>query len=226
MDDYQFTLTPKGNTLELALLAQNDAKVQRFGHMLILKLAHGLISWLDRKEVPVNEVSFAFERPSFAQDYSAIFPANVHFSCKSTAISFLQDDLGPVQPRSTTELDQFLENAPRDWIFTRSREHTQALRVRSCISQLGWDRAHLTEVARTLHMTSRTLIRRLAADDTSFQAIKDALRRDIAIRHLAIGVKSIEEVAHEVGFSSNANFYRAFQSWTGSTPSTYRNVRR
>ena len=124
LDDHQFTLTPKGNTLELALLAQNDAKVQRFGHMLILKLAHGLISWLDRKEVPVNEVSFAFERPSFAQEYSAIFPANVHFSCKSTAISFLQDDLGPVQPRSTTELDQFLENAPRDWIFTRSREHT------------------------------------------------------------------------------------------------------
>ena len=51
LDDYQFTLTPKGNTLELALLAQNDAKVQRFGHMLILKLAHGLIFWLDRKEV-------------------------------------------------------------------------------------------------------------------------------------------------------------------------------
>ena len=87
--------------------------------------------------------------------------------------------------------------------------------MRSCISQLGWDRAHLTEVARTLHMTSRTLIRRLTAEDKSFQAIKDALRRDIAIRHLAIGVKSIEEVAHEVGFSSNANFYSAFQSWTG-----------
>jgi AraC-like DNA-binding protein len=49
------------------------------------------------------------------------------------------------------------------------------------------------------------------------------LRRDIAIRHLSIGLKSIEEIAHEVGFSSAANFHRAFQSWTGTTPSSYRN---
>jgi AraC-like DNA-binding protein len=88
---------------------------------------------------------------------------------------------------------------------------------------MGWASANLTEVARSMHLTSRTLIRRLEADGTSFQSIKDALRRDIAIRHLSIGLKSIEEIAHEVGFSSAANFHRAFQSWTGTTPSSYRN---
>ena len=73
-----------------------------------------------------------------------------------------------------------------------------------------------------MNMTPRTLIRRLDADDTSFQAIKDALRRDIAIRDLQAGGKSIEAIALDVGFSSAANFHRAFQRWTGSTPSSYR----
>ena len=73
-----------------------------------------------------------------------------------------------------------------------------------------------------MHMTPRTLIRRLEDNGTSFQAIKDGLRRDIAIRDLQAGRKSIEAIALDVGFSSAANFHRAFQRWTGSTPRSYR----
>lgn len=222
LDDYQFTLTEVDNASVLALQPQSDRPVQKFGHMLILKLAHGLLSWLARQEAPVNEVGFGFGRPSFAQDYAVIFPAPVKFDTLETFISFDLQNMGPIQMRSATELDLFLENAPREWIFTRSREHTQALRVRSYLSQMGWEKANLTEAARSMHMTPRTLIRKLQADGTSFQSIKDDLRRDIAIRHLSVGAKSVETIAHEVGFSSAANFHRAFHRWTGSTPRSYR----
>jgi len=222
LDDHQFQLTEKDRVLELALLPQRNPPIQRFGHMLILKLAHGLLSWLAKEETPVREVGFAFERPAFAQDYAVIFPAPVAFERAATSISFDLDQLRPVQMRSTAELDLFLENAPRDWIFTRSREHSQSLRVRHYLSQTGWESANLAQTAQSMHMTPRTLIRKLEADGTSFQSIKDALRRDIAIRHLSMGDKSVDAIAHEVGFSSAANFHRAFQRWTGNTPSAYR----
>lgn len=222
LDDYQFALTEADDGLILALEPQGDAPVQRFGHMLILKLAHGLLSWLTKQEVSVKEVHFAFERPGFEQDYAIIFPAPVRFGSAATSISFDRSSLSAVQMRSTIEATQFLENAPRDWIFTRSREHTQSLRLRDYLGAVGWENANLTQAARVLHMTPRTLIRKLAADGTSFQAIKDALRRDIAIRHLQTGERSIEAIAHDVGFSSAANFHRAFQRWTGNTPSAYR----
>jgi AraC-like DNA-binding protein len=222
LDDYQFELVETQATLRLALMPQGDKAAQRFGHMLILKLAHGLLSWLARHEVPVSGVSFAFERPAFEEDYAVIFPAPVRFGQPATSISFALDVLGPVQVRSSVDLDHFLETAPRDWIFTRSREHTQSLRVRNYLSQTGWDSANLTGTATAMHMTPRTLIRKLEADGTSFQAIKDALRRDIAIRHLQMGQHSVESIAHEVGFSSAANFHKAFQRWTGNTPSSYR----
>lgn len=222
LDEYQFDLTDAENSLVLTLNPQKDTQVRPFGHMLILKLAHGLLSWLAGHEVPVKGVGFAFDRPKFDQDYAIVFPAPLQFGRPATSISFDLAVLGSVEARTTADLDRFLRNAPRDWIFTRSREHTQSLRVRTFLSQTAWDKANLTQAARAMHMTPRTLIRRLDADGTSFQTIKDALRRDIAIRDLQVGRKSIETIALDVGFSSAANFHRAFQRWTGSTPSSYR----
>ena len=222
LDDHQFDLVEAEDTLTLRLSPVSDAVAQRFGHMLILKLAHGLLSWMAGYEVPVKAVAFAFDRPGFAEDYAVIFPAPTGFAARCTSISFAGEVLGPVPGRSSAELDLFLENAPRDWIFTRSVAHTQALRVRTHLSRVGWDAANLTEVAQALHVTPRTLIRKLDADGTSFQTIKDALRRDIAIRHLAAGRLSVEAIAQEVGFSSAASFHKAFLRWTGDTPGVYR----
>jgi len=48
LDDYQFELMETDAALSLRLTPQSDRVPQRFGHMLILKLAHGLLSWLAR----------------------------------------------------------------------------------------------------------------------------------------------------------------------------------
>lgn len=222
LDDYQFDLVETHTTVQLRLVPQADRTAQRFGHMLILKLAHGLMSWLARYEVPVQAVDFAFARPAFDEDYAVIFPAPVTFDCHATALSFDLAVLGPVQVRSADDLDFFLHNAPRDWIFTRSSDHTQSLRLRAFLSQTGWEHANLTAAARAMHMTPRTLIRKLEADGTSFQSIKDGLRRDIAIRHLQTGQSSVEGIAQMIGFSSAASFHKAFHRWTGNTPGSYR----
>lgn len=222
LDDHQFDLIDDTRARVLRLTPLTDRPAQRFGHMLILKLAHGILSWLARQEVPVKAVDFAFERPPFEEDYALIFPAPVRFSAPATAIHFEADALGPVAIRNSDDLDRFLENAPRDWIFTRSQEHTQSLRVRAYLTTAAWEEAHLNAAAAALHMTPRTLIRKLDADGTSFQAIKDGLRRDIAIRQLQVGDTSIEAIAQDVGFSSAASFHKAFQRWTGATPNSYR----
>lgn len=222
LDDYQFVLHEDEEGVELQLHARTSVPPQRFGQMLILKLAHGLLSWLARSEVAVAGVAFTFAPPVFRADYAIIFPAPVVFYRPVTAIRFARDVLTPVQMRSAQDLDVFLENAPRDWIFTRSRDHTQALRVRRFLTQSDWEHADLAHAAAAMNMTPRTLMRRLEQDGTSFQAIKDALRRDIAIGHLQSGRISIEALSQDLGFSSAANFHKAFARWTGSTPSAYR----
>ena len=225
LDDYQLHLNRQNGCIVLQLMPCADLPPQRFGHMLLLKLAHGLLSWLAGYEVPVRAVQFAFERPGFAEDYSVIFPAQTSFQAPCSAIAFDTAKLGPPGARSSAELKAFLDRAPRDWIFTSFHEHTQSLQIREFLYRNSWEACHLAGAAQALKLTPRTLIRRLEAENTSFQAIKDGLRRDIAIQDLQAGQKSIEEISQDVGFSSSANFHRAFRRWTGATPSSYRKLK-
>lgn len=224
LDDYRLSLIRHYGSIELQLIPYADQLPQRFGHMLILKLAHGLLSWLAGYEVPVRSIQFSFARPEFAADYSTIFPAKASFHAPCSAIAFNTAELGPPGARSSAEMKAFLDRAPRDWIFTSFHEHSQSLRIREFLYRTDWTHCHLAGAAKALKLTPRTLIRRLEAEDTSFQAIKDGLRRDIAIGDLQAGLKSIEEISQDVGFSSSANFHRAFRRWTGATPSSYRRL--
>nr|WP_321249981.1 AraC family transcriptional regulator ligand-binding domain-containing protein [uncultured Ruegeria sp.] len=223
LDDFHLDLNSKSDEVELALVPySDDTRPQRFGHMLILKLAHGLLSWLGGTETPVKAVRFAFARPDFAADYAVVFPCAVEFDARQTSILFDPRLFTRPVTRSSAEASVFLERAPLDWIFTGSRAHTNSLRVRAFLYGATWQTCQLPDAARALKMTPRTLNRRLKEEGTSFQDIKDALRRDIAIRALQQSTLSIEQIAFDTGFSAPANFHRAFRKWTSRTPGSYR----
>lgn len=76
-------------------------------------------------------------------------------------------------------------------------------------------------VARRLHITPRTLDRRLRSEDTSYRTILDDLRQRMATDHLESGT-TIDEIAYLLGYTDTANFRRAFRRWTGSPPSSFR----
>lgn len=80
----------------------------------------------------------------------------------------------------------------------------------------------LVEVAETLHMSTRTLKRRLHDHHTSFHQLLDGARRAEAIRLLTGTALSLEQVSIRLGYADASSFRRAFQSWTDSTPSTFR----
>lgn len=223
LDDFQLDLRSDEGMMELAVVPRlPEAQPQRFGHMLLLKLAHGLLSWLSGVETPVHQVQFAFPRPDFAADYAVVFPCAVHFDAPCTAITFDSRKFTGLIKRSSAEASEFLRRAPLDWIFTGSRAHMYSLRVRAFLYGATWQTCQLSDAAEALKMTPRTLMRRLTDEGTSFQDIKDALRRDIAIQALQEGKVSIAEIAHDTGFSASANFHRAFRKWTGRTPGDYR----
>ena len=74
-------------------------------------------------------------------------------------------------------------------------------------------------------MTSRTLRNRLQAQSTSFQAILDNVRQQLAIDYLEQTDLSIDYICGLVGFDNASNFRRAFRQWTGKNPSDLRGSR-
>jgi AraC-like DNA-binding protein len=69
-------------------------------------------------------------------------------------------------------------------------------------------------VAQNLHISARTLRRKLREENTSFRRLIDELRRDIAIRYLRDTDLTVEDIAESLGFSDAANFQHAFRRWT------------
>ncbi len=71
-------------------------------------------------------------------------------------------------------------------------------------------------------MSSRSLQMKLAAKDTSFQAILDSTRESLAMGYMQQSAISITEAAYLLGFSDVSNFTRAFKRWTTQSPRGFR----
>jgi len=80
-------------------------------------------------------------------------------------------------------------------------------------------------LARQLAMSPRTLQRRLAAEQVSYQELLDDARKEAAARYLGESTLAICEVAYLVGYSEPAPFHRAFKRWYGMTPENFRRQR-
>jgi AraC-like DNA-binding protein len=82
---------------------------------------------------------------------------------------------------------------------------------------LRTDEAHVDRIAKRLGLTSRSLQRRLKDEGTSFNAVREDVRRQLSRRYLDEGL-SIAEISFLLGFSEPSAFFRAFKRWNGVTP--------
>jgi AraC-like DNA-binding protein len=94
--------------------------------------------------------------------------------------------------------------------------------VRSAIAEALSDGAPSSKVAKKLAMSVRTLQRRLSHEGTTYSAVLDSLREELARRYLADSDVAISEVAFLLGFSEQSSFHRAFKRWTGVAPGEWR----
>jgi AraC-like DNA-binding protein len=99
-------------------------------------------------------------------------------------------------------------------------------RVRAAIR----DRLHesmptVAVVARAIGLSARTLQRRLAEEGQSFAGLVDALRADLARRHVKDAILGVGEIAGRLGYAETTAFLRAFKRWTGTTPKRLREGR-
>ncbi len=79
------------------------------------------------------------------------------------------------------------------------------------------------QVAGTLYMHPRTMQRRLKDEGTTFEDIRDQLRRDLAERYLAEPELSLSQVTALLGYSEQSALGRSCRRWFHATPRDFRN---
>lgn len=78
------------------------------------------------------------------------------------------------------------------------------------------------EAAQALGLSERTLARRMRAQQLSFSALLDAVRREAALQAVAQPGRALADIGQALGFAEPAVFWRAFKRWTGCTPVQWR----
>lgn len=81
----------------------------------------------------------------------------------------------------------------------------------------------IARLAQWAGISQRTLQRRLSDENTSFSALLETVRRDMALQDLSTGHETMDSIAARLGYERQSTFTRAVRRWTGKTPSQIRN---
>lgn len=148
---------------------------------------------------------------------------HIAFGRASNGLSFSAQTLERVPAAADAELNRALE-AHGQAVLARCGDADDAYeRARGAVIELLPEGgATLAKVARRLHVTPRTLQRRLEENGASFAALLAEVRRAQAERLLGHTGTPLSEVAEQLGYADSAAFVRAFRSWTGVTPGVFR----
>jgi AraC-like DNA-binding protein len=164
------------------------------------------------------------ERPVDPERYMEFFRAPVEFSQPENVLYFSKESLEKSLPTANPRLARVNDQVITEYLAKFDQGST-AIRVRAyLVEHLPAGKVTQQRVAKALHMSLRTLQRKLADEATSYKDLLDETRRELAGQYLRQNCLSVSEVTYLLGFSEPSNFARAFKRWTGRTPSEFRTV--
>lgn len=200
-----------------------DAPGRVFAFEWLLRLIHSLSCWLVGRGLALDSVDFPFARPAHADDYALVYTERSAFIGGPVLTARFNATLLelPIR-RDEAALASFLDGAPGRISMLYRRDRATVTRVRDLLRHALPASLSQDDVATQLHMSPRTLHRRLGEEGSSFRIIKEALRRDLALSRLTKTGQSIARIAADLGYADTSAFYRAFTGWTGMSPERYR----
>jgi len=226
LDDLEVELETSGRAAVIVISEEQALPVGPAGRVFafewLLRMIHGLAAWLVAHPLPLDEVCFPYPPPLHAADYELVFAPRYTFDAPRLEARFPAEWLALPVRRDEAALTQFLMGAPASITTLYRRDRALSLRVRDHLRAALPEHLGLPEISRRLFLSPRTLHRRLEDEGTSYRAIKDGLRRDLATDWLAKTTRPLSRIGADLGFADAAAFYRAFTGWTGSGPREYR----
>lgn len=148
--------------------------------------------------------------------------ARIDFGRSSNGLSFKAADLERTPEGADVELNLVLEKHAKALLRANDAEDIFERTRRTVAELLPRSDASLSKTAKRLHLTSRTLQRRLTEEGVAFADLVAEVRRTQAERLLHKGEADLSEVAGAVGYQDTGAFVRAFKKWTGTTPGKFR----
>jgi len=163
-------------------------------------------------------IELNYSPPPYAAAYRRLFNCAVHFDAGANRMVFdasLQDL--PLATYSPTNLVAALSLCAQQ-IGEPASTSDIVTSVERLLDEQRRDRRSMAQIAQQLHLTERSLRRKLMDAGQSFSEIRDRVLE----RHARAMVRDtrlpLTAIAAELGFSDGREFRRAFRRWSGTAP--------
>ena len=173
---------------------------------------------------PLNPKRVELQRaPAHREMYEAHFRCPVKFKSNQNALIFSSPDME--LPFVTYNADLLAAVAPQLEAELKEQlaQKTFSEQAKGILKRLlAGQRPGIDDLARELHLSTRTLQRRLTEQGITFQRLLEEARRELAHHYLLHSSRELNETAYLLGYEDANSFFRAFHHWEGTSPGQWR----
>ncbi len=183
--------------------------------MIMCRTAYG-------EDLQPIRVSFQHPKPGSTSCFTDFFNAPVGFSQNETALWLDIDAVTTPLTTANPELVRVNDQIVTDYLAKLDR-HDVTMQVRAkLVERLPSGQVTEEEIANSIHISQRSLQRKLKQQGSSFTQLLENTRSELGLQYVRDPQRSFNEIAFLLGFSEPSNFSRAFKRWYGKSPSQYR----
>lgn len=181
-----------------------------------------LISRVLERPFEAYRLLLPYPAPPHAARYGEVFGYPVQFDAGVMQWHFHAGLLALPLPNANPITADTCADFCARMLETFGEEHALVKTIRlACLNSAG-SFPRVDEMAERLHVSPRTLHRRLGEAGTGYQQLLDDVRKRLAVEFLERTGLSVDQIAERSGFSDVSNFRKAFKKWTGQSPAYYR----
>jgi AraC-like DNA-binding protein len=173
---------------------------------------------------PLSPKRVELERAATHREmYEAHFHSPVKFKSNGNALVFSKADIELPFVTHNTELLAMVAPQLDAELTQQLAQKTFSEQAKAILKRLfAGQRPGIPDLARELHLSTRTLQRRLTEQGITFQRLLEEARRELARHYLLHSSVELSETAYLLGYEDANSFFRAFHHWEGTSPGQWR----
>jgi AraC-like DNA-binding protein len=174
--------------------------------------------------IPLTGVELAHDGHGRQQDYRDYFNCDVRFSSYPSKLLYQSSLLDARLPQSDPDSSQYFRQQCQ-MLITKLKSHSYfADDVRMLLLAQPGQFPSIEFVAEKLHVSVRTLRRRLTEENSSFRQLLEEVRFQLAKEYLLDTNLPLAEISDLLGYTEPGNFSHAFRRWSGRSPRSFRST--
>ena len=169
-----------------------------------------------------QKVTLAHPEPPDTSYYYSLFRCPVEFNASQNSLSVDSRQSGKTLTGSNEQLAQLNDHIVVRYLASQARADIINQVKATILENLGEGKVNEASVADGLHMSARSLNRKLKSENTSYKTLLFDIRTELANQYLNDATLTLTEISYMLGFSEVSSFSRAYRRWTGQPPSAVR----